>query len=289
MNPAVTVIVPIYNTEKYIRKCLESIMSQSFQDIEILCIDDNSGDHSVEIVKSLQAQDLRIKLVHHQFNLGLGAALNTGIKLSTAPYVAFVDSDDYISPFMIEKSYNYAVEGRYDIIIFGFVEVDESGNILSTHLPQEGYIDFKEPPGNIFFLTNPGVWNKLWKKSLFVENKIFFPDRQYFSDLATTPRLLFKARRVYFIREVFYKYLKRLGSITNTYSAKHILDHIRTFDLLKEFLINEEVFGAYKEQFKSAVKGHILYHATQVHKGKIEHEQERQYLRHLLLLREFVS
>lgn len=261
-------------------------MSQSLRDIEILCVDDNSSDHSVEIVKSLQAQDLRIKLVHHQDNLGEGAARNTGIQLSTAPYVAFVDSDDYISPLMIEKSHNYAAEGGYDIIIFGFVEVDESGNILSTHLPQEGYIDFKKPSSNLFSLTNPGVCNKLWKKSLFVENKILFPDRQLYSDLATTPRLLFKARRVRFIREVFYTYLKRLGSITNSHSAKHILDHIRTFDLLKEFLINEGVFDEYKEQFESAVRGHVLYHAMQVHKGKIGHEEERQYLRHLLLLRD---
>jgi glycosyltransferase involved in cell wall biosynthesis len=286
LNPAATIIVPIYNTEKYIRKCLESIMSQSFRDIEILCIDDNSSDHSVEIVESLQAQDLRIKLVRHQLNLGPGAARNTGIRLSTAPYVAFVDSDDYVSPLMMEKSYHYAAEGGDDIIIFGFDKVDESGTLLSTYLPQEGYIDSEEPPSNLFSFTNPSVCNKLWKKSLFVENKIFFPDRQHYSDLATTPRLLFKARRVGLVREALYKYLKRLGSITNTHSAKHILDYIRTFDLLKEFLINEGVFEVYKKQFESAVRAHILYHAMQVHEGTIGHAQERQYLKHLLLLRD---
>jgi glycosyltransferase involved in cell wall biosynthesis len=260
-------------------------MNQSFRDIEILCIDDCSSDHSVEIVKSLQTRDSRIKLVHHQFNLGPGGARNTGIQLSTAPYAAFVDSDDYISPAMIEKSYNCAAEGDYDVIIFGYVAVDESGNILSTHLPQEGDIDLRESRRNIFFLTNPSVCNKLWKKSLFVENKIFFPNQLYYDDLATTPRLLLKARRVRFIREGFYKYLKRLGSITNTYGAKNVLDYIRVFDLLKEFLINEGVFDVYKEEFESAVRGQIYYHALTVLKRKIGHEEERQYLRHLLLLK----
>jgi glycosyltransferase involved in cell wall biosynthesis len=285
MAPKVTVIVPICNVERYIKKCLVSIMNQSLSDIEILCVDDCSTDLSVEIVKSLEVRDPRIRLVQHQSNLGAGGARNTGIRLATAPYIASVDSDDYVSSTMMENLYNAAVEGEHDIIVCGLSAVDEHGNdTLDTYLPRRELIDLWQAPRNIFTLTNNSFCNKLWRKSLFLQNKIFFPNYLYYSDLATTPRVLLKARTIYFIDEAYYKYCRRSGSITSTNSAKHVLDYLRVFDIIKDFLIEEGVFDVHKRNFESAIMNNFSYHAKNV--SEIESKGVRQYLRHLLLLKE---
>jgi glycosyltransferase involved in cell wall biosynthesis len=286
MSPRVTIVVPIYNAERTLAKCLDSIMSQSLTDIEILCIDDCSADASVEIVKSLQARDSRIKLVQHQSNLGPGGARNTGIQLATAQYIASVDSDDYISSTMIDSLYQPAVEGRYDIIVCGLSAIDEDGNTLETYLPRHELIDLRQTPRNIFTLTNPSFCNKLWNKSLFLDHKIFFPNHSYYSDSATTPRILFKARTIYFIGENHYKYCRRSGSITNTHSAKHVLDYLRVFDIIKEFLIEERVWDKHREDFEAKIVHHLSRHAKNVSDARNVNDETRQYLRHLLLLKE---
>ena len=124
----VSIVVPVYNVEKYLVRCVQSILSQTYRNLEIVLVDDGSLDDSPRICDQLAEQDARIKVVH-QKNQGLGGARNTGLKNATGAFVAFVDSDDYIGETHIEKLYNSAVSADADIAVGFYVSIDETGNI----------------------------------------------------------------------------------------------------------------------------------------------------------------
>lgn len=115
--PLVSIVIPIFNVEKYISQCLNSAISQTYKNIEILCIDDNGEDESMKIVSSLSETDSRIKIIHHKTNLGLGPARNTGIRESRGDYIYFLDADDWIKPNEIENLVIAATQNSADIVI----------------------------------------------------------------------------------------------------------------------------------------------------------------------------
>jgi glycosyltransferase involved in cell wall biosynthesis len=237
MKPIVSVIVPIYKTEKYLEKCLESIINQTLHEIEIICVDDCSPDRSATIVEEYSRRDNRISLIKHTENLGLGGARNTAIRASRADYIASVDSDDFILPTMIEKLWSATENGLYDVVVCGFESVDEYDIHISYNRPKARVIHNDNNEINIFNITNPAFWNKIWRRSLYVDNSIFFPQRVHYQDFATTPRILSKSRKIRFIDDVLYKYLIRPGSATYSMSAKHIIDYLKVFEVLRNFLV----------------------------------------------------
>ena len=131
-QPLITVIVPVYNVEKYLRRCLDSIIRQTYQNLEILCIDDGSIDNSGEICEQYAARDARIKVIHQE-NQGLSTARNRGLDTATGEYIAFVDSDDYIAADVLEQLYQSAVSSDATCVICGYNCVDSNGSILSTY------------------------------------------------------------------------------------------------------------------------------------------------------------
>ena len=124
----VSVVVPVYNVEKYLVRCIQSILSQTYRELEIILVDDGSKDNSSWMCDQLAAKDARIKVVHQE-NQGLGCARNTGLKNATGAFVAFVDSDDYIGESHIEKLYRSAIETQADIAVGFYVSINEVGEI----------------------------------------------------------------------------------------------------------------------------------------------------------------
>jgi len=283
-KPKISVIVPIYKCEQYVGKCLDSILSQTFPDFEVICVDDCSPDRSVEIVDSYIRRDPRIKLLRHERNLGLGGARNTAIKAATANYIASVDSDDSIKANMLEMLWNAAENGYYDIVVCGFDRVDENGRVLSTQttkdmtLVNDGNLD-------IFGATNPAFWNKLWKKSLYTENEIWFPEHVFYQDTATTPRILAKSKRVRFLSASLYNYLVRPGSASTTASAKHLIDYFKVFDVIIAFLEKEGLTDRYFEETFKYIDRAVAHHAHLGAQSGLTEDEQTQYLRHLLLFK----
>ena len=286
MTPAVSVIVPIFNAEARLERCVQSIMGQTFSDIEILCVDDCSLDRSAEIVTSLQARDPRIKLIRHSVNLGAGGARNTGIANALAPYLAFVDSDDFALPTMIERLYAAARDGDHDIVVGGFAECDETGETSAPYAPDGKVVDMRRDQCDIFAVTIPAVWAKLWRRSLFTDNAIVFPNHVNYQDLATTPRLVFKAGTVRIIGDDCYRYVRRRASATSAYGAKQLLDYFQVFEVLKRFCVEEGIFDRCAADFARAVKSNIGYHAANVRRFHGDRDSTRAHLRWLLLLRD---
>ena len=189
--PKISVIVPVYNVEKYLRKCLDTIISQTFSDIEIICVNDGSTDNSRKILEEYKNKDYRIVIVDKK-NGGLSSARNAGMKVARGEFISFIDSDDWIDETMLEKLYNSMTTLKTDITICAVHQFDESKQEIDDSCEYFTLGHFDESFDNkVFsykdtksFLTNVCVmaWNKLYRKSFLDECKAEFPDGLIFED-----------------------------------------------------------------------------------------------------------
>ncbi|AUM75889.1 glycosyltransferase family 2 protein [Paracoccus jeotgali] len=285
--PKISVIVPLYNTERYLTKCLESIMAQTLREIEIICVDDCSPDKSAELVSQFAKQDKRVRLIRHDQNAGLGGARNTGIINAHADYVASVDSDDFIEPDFLEALWQATEEGRFDVVVCGYKKVDAEGRTIGTGMQKVATMDPIPKEQDPFKISDPAFWNKLWRKSLFTESGIFFPDHIYHQDSATTPRIYTKAKNVKFIGGTRYNYLIRPDSVTQSVSDKHLIDRFRCVDVLKEFFIEQGIYEDLTSSLTERIYSGYSYHVGNVIKNRHGGDSVTDaYLRHLLIMRE---
>lgn len=280
-NPKISIIIPIYNCEPFLGKCLDSVLAQTFPDFEVICVDDCTPDNSVAIVEDYMRKDKRVGLVRHERNLGLGGARNSGIKVARADYIASVDSDDSMKPNMLEVLWDAADNGFYDIVSCGFDRVDEEGNLLSIQAPVEKAF-VNEGDIDVFSAMNPAFWNKLWRKSLYTDHEIWFPEHLYYQDTATTPRILTKARHIRFVKDSLYNYLVRPKSISTTASPKHLTDYFKVFDVILSFLEKEGIDDEHFDNFLAYVDRGIAHHVNVGVQHGLNEEERAQYLRHLL-------
>ncbi len=285
-RPCISIIIPIYDTERYVEKCVRSVMAQTLGEIEIICVDDASPDGSAAIVKALGREDGRITLIQHDRNLGLGGARNTGITAASAPYVTGIDSDDYILPEMMERLWHASDAGTVDIVACGFERVTHDETPAGpSYLPKPGLYSNDDHQISIFEFLNPSFCNKIWRRSLFVNNRIAFPEKTYFEDLAVMPQLVRFAQTIRVIPGEFYRYYIREGSVTNSYSAKHIIDHFRVFDILDDFLVREGLVDRYGGELAERIRRSLSFHASNVISSNMDESQKAQYLRFCLMLR----
>ncbi len=284
-NPDISVIIPIYGTEKYLDKCICSVRQQTFQNIEIICVDDCSPDNSYKIVEKHIKQDKRVKLIRHEKNLGLGGARNTAISESLGEYIASVDSDDVMLSNMLEVLWENTNKKKVDIVCCGFNCVNERDEILSHVEYVEKQVKNHKNNIDIFSLLNPAFWNKLWRRSLYINNGIYFPTHDYYEDMSTTPRILAKAKSIKVIKDRLYNYLIRPESITGSYGSKHILDYIKGFETLFDFLERENLYSHYEKEFNAYIEKNIIFHSKSILSSDLYVEDKKQYLRNLLLLR----
>ena len=211
----ITVVLPIYNVEKYLPKCIDSILEQSYKNLEILLINDGSTDNCEEICKQRARLDSRIKIIKQE-NQGLSEARNTGIKNATGDYICFVDSDDYIHKDFVKLLFEDIVKNNSDISVCDFWYVNENGDKWTKREKKASIYTNIEAIKDILIgrkETEVMTWNKLYKLSLFKDNKIFFPKGKLHEDKFTTYKLYYYASKVSLISEKLYYYLQRENSI----------------------------------------------------------------------------
>lgn len=222
--PKVSVIVPVYNVEEYIDKCLNSLVNQTLQDIEIIVVNDGSTDGSEEIIKRyLEQYSDKIKYLVKE-NGGLSDARNYGMKYATGDYIAFLDSDDYVDSTIYEKMYNKAIEENCD-----FVECDFIWKYDNKEVKDCGYI-YKDKHE---MLANARVvaWNKLIKKELIDNLNLEFPKGLRYEDIDFFYRLLPYINKFGFVKEYLIYYVQRSSSIANTQNERtkeifNVLDNV---------------------------------------------------------------
>lgn len=238
--PKVSIIVPVYNVEKYLSNCIDSILNQIFKDFELILVNDGSTDKSLDICKHYKNIDNRICIINKE-NGGLSSARNAGLDIAKGEYIGFVDSDDYIHPQMYEILYNQIIKNKADISMCAFKKVSEfdKNELLGKFiLNQEVEISNNEEAvfklGENDSVTYVVAWNKLYKKSLF--NNIRFKEGIIHEDEYIIHRLLYQANKLVYIKENLYFYLQREGSIMdkrlNINSSDYLLacsDRVRFF------------------------------------------------------------
>ncbi len=175
----ISIIIPVYNVERFLRECLDSVVAQTFGDLEIVCVDDGSPDRCGEILDEYAANDSRFKIVK-QKNAGLSAARNAGLAVATGEYVFFLDSDDFVAPTLCEKALAVALETGADATVFGGWDVDATGrNVVKTRRPNEALrgktlVDPLEKLAFNFNFWGPTVWKFLWRRDFLNENSLRF-------------------------------------------------------------------------------------------------------------------
>lgn len=238
--PKISVIVPIYNVESYLDACMQSLVDQTYDDYEIVAVDDGSTDSSRSIAEKY-AQKYPFVRVIPQENKGLGGARNTGLLNSNGEYVCFIDSDDYLEKDTLAVLADNVEKNNADIVMFDFEFVDTEGHSLSVQKmfndPIEGVFSLSSRKD--LLLASPSACNKLFRKSLFTDNEIFFPDRVWYEDVRTILKLYLYADNLCYVQRPFYKYVQRPGSIMNNAKLERNIEIIDAMD---------DVFTYYKEK-----------------------------------------
>ena len=240
-KPIISVIVPVYNVEEYLPKCLDSILNQTFSNIEIICVNDGSTDGSRKILEEYKKRDFRIKIVDKK-NGGLSSARNAGMKVAQGEFYSFIDSDDWIDKTMLEKLYENITTLNTDISICAVHQFDETNQKIDDSNPYYTLEFFDETFNNTVFSykeTKPFImdvcvmaWNKLYRKSLIEECQAEFPDGLIFEDGPFFFTIFFKTDRVSIVRDFLYFYrINRKNSIIQK-AGKKFLDVIDVAEIM---------------------------------------------------------
>lgn len=224
--PTVTVVVAVYNIEKYIEKCIRSIVRQTWKEMEILLIDDGSSDESGNICDRYAKTDARIRVIHKK-NRGLSDVRNVGLKEASGTYLLYVDGDDYIAPECVEKAVKCAERHEAEVVVFDYQEIEEATGRRehwSMEIQREKKLTVKECPS--LLIATPCAWNKLYRKSLWERCRLCYPIGRVYEDLTVTPQILLNAESiVYLDSEPLYHYILREGSIMRSHNFKKSLDN----------------------------------------------------------------
>ena len=247
----VSVVIPIYNVEKHLRRCIESIRNQSYEDLEIILVDDGSPDSCGEICESYRILDARIKVIH-KLNAGLGYARNSGLDIATGKYVVFVDSDDYVKQDYIEAMVDRALVYQADLVTCGFIRkftdnsekevpivaeecVYKNGEILPrVILPVIGSV----PESNVDVEREMCVWINLYRKEIIDQNSIrFVSERDYVSeDFFFNITYFHKVKTAVLLPRCLYYYSENPGSLTNSFRTDRFEKYCKMYIKQKEIL-----------------------------------------------------
>ena len=253
----VSIIVPVYNVENYLERCLESLVNQTLQDIEIIVINDGSKDNSQNIINEFHSkypEKIRYFFIE---NSGAAQARNYALNSVEGEYIGFVDSDDYVEPNMFEELYNKAVEEKADISVCGYYKA------TVDKCEEKGIYPYKCFNNNVFnepsmFINNfPYLWNKIFKTELIKDNKIEFENYRIFEDLVFTYQAFLKANKIVHVEKPLYYYrILRDQSLTNEFSEKRF-DIFEASDKLIEFFIKNNSFEYFEDELLFIILKHI--------------------------------
>ena len=257
MNIIISVIVPIYNVEKYLKRCIDSIITQTYKNLEIILVDDGSQDNCGNICDSYSAKDTRIKVIH-KVNGGLSDARNAGIDVATGQYIAFVDSDDYVASNMYEILLDTIIKNNADLSICDFCSVSESGDITlkEPSVIEDGTYSGEKLLENKLLTENYWhwvvAWNKLYKKSIF--DNIRFPVGKLHEDEFLIHKILMRCKIVACVSNKLVYYVQRDSSITGEGISIKTLDKAeallqRTVFFVENGFSNKLIYNTLQKAF----------------------------------------
>ena len=284
----ISVIIPVYNAQEYLKDCLDSVLNQTFKDFEVICVNDNSTDESLNILKDYERKDNRLTILTGK-GTGAGGARNVGLNSAKGEYLLFLDADDFFDPKMFEEMYNRAVETNSDIVVCDAIKYNTNTNeyldYCNSFIPAENVehsvISYKDIPENIFQYYSNNVWNKLYKHQLISEHNIKFQEIERSNDIFFVKTAIISAKSISCVNEKLVKY--RIGHTTNLQSnnIKTPFEYTKTFYALKEYLVNNDFYVEVKDSFKKFIIEHINYNLGTLRAYPIQYMKMYFYLFHI--------
>ena len=250
----VSLIIPVYNVEPYLRQCLDSVINQTFKDIEIILINDCSSDNSLQIIKEYQQKDKRIILIDLQENKGLGNARNEGLKISKGEYIAFVDSDDWVTIDYVETLYKTIKENNVDLAIANISTYNNiTGETKHIKFPQIIYNNPNTKNIKAIMLKQRMIWSscsKIYKKDFVFNNNIFFK-QTLMEDILFNYEIILKSDNIIITdKNLYYYRIKRSSSIMEDKNNR-IYPCLNVFKNIKQMLIDNNKYEEFKTSFYS--------------------------------------
>ena len=274
-NPLLSVVIPVYNAEKYLTRCLNSVLNQEYKNIEVLCINDGSTDSSLNILNMYAENDNRV-IVIDQINSGAAISRNNAIKIAKGDFITFVDSDDEIKYNIYSKTIPYMKNN--DIVCFGTEE--HIGDSIDSDVKDSSYFCIESNKkitidDNFIYKISKTVWNKIFNRSIIVKNDILFPETRSFEDNGFVIKYLLNSNNAYLLKDKLYIYYKICNSIMDkarNYKKSNGKDLINMIDDLFNYINNK---GIYQEKcqifeyfayrfYKSAIQFSHLYEQAEI-------------------------
>ena len=260
--PILSVIIPVYNSQEYLRECLDSILNQTFDDYEIICINDGSSDNSYEILKEYENKDKRV-VVYNQTNKGASTARNLGMANSNGKYITFMDSDDCIEKDTYEKALKYIDD--VDVVCFGIKTFGEHFSDI-TRKSDDNYFTLKYKGKhllneNIILKTDCSVCNKIFKKSIIKQYSISFPDGLHYEDSEFLWKYILSSQNIYFLNEYFYKYRRHPGSVMHATfgNCDYAIEQLLVMENLYNYLKSNGKYDSNRQLFLKLFKNSFIF------------------------------
>lgn len=246
----ISVIVPAYNSEQYLKNCLDSLVNQTKKEIEIIAVNDGSTDNTLKILKDYEKMYPTLIKVISQNNQGLSTTRNVGIKHAVGKYVAFVDSDDEIELDLLEKVWKKIEEYEYDVVAFDVKWIYPDKELISPSLVKNSGVDITiEEKKDLLININVMACNKIYKRDLFDDENLLFVPNTWFEDVLLTYKMIPSVRSIAKIDYPGYKYFQRENSITYTYSER--LNEIHgVMDKIIVYYKDNKIFEEYKDELE---------------------------------------
>lgn len=281
MSKKVSVIVPVYNVEEYLPKCLDSLINQTLSDIEIIVVNDGTKDNSQKIIDEYKKKDKRIVSIIKE-NGGLGSARNTGINSAKGEYIAYVDSDDWIEHDMLESMYNEAISKDLDIVICGYKNIyqQKTEYINIDNRIIEDTLNNK----NTKLFNTVSAWSKIYKRKFLLKNKVtFVEDKVWYEDFAYSIKLLSSTNKIGIVNKAFYNYLIRENSIMNNSKLMKNLDILLAFDDAISFLKENKIYNEYYSEIEYLAIDNILISSiTRIIRAKGDNKTKKEVIHKLI-------
>ncbi len=264
MKPLVSIVIPVYNVEKYLSRCLNSVLDQNYRNLEIILVDDGSTDKSSNICDEYKDKDERIKVIHQQ-NKGLSGARNSGIDTATGEYICFIDSDDYISNYYVEQLIKTSIVENSDIVTCGYIQGYDDNYIFDSKKSSSEVYSYSSADAlanwhDKYKKVETVAWNKLYKFKLF-ETGIRYPVGKYFEDVPTTHLLVSEAQTISFINSKLYYYYQRNSSIQGSPDDNKIEQRMEMQTQRFMWFKNHGYFSAYERLVDKYLKYLIICYA----------------------------
>lgn len=294
MNPYISIIIPVYKSEQFLEKCLNSIINQSFKNIEIIIVNDNSPDGSINIINKYLINYKNIKLINKHVNEGVSVARNEAIKIACGEYILFVDSDDYIEKDALKILYEETSKNEVDIVIFDMICESNDINLKSIKInyDRDTLLNGKEAFKKL--LTKEDnidghTCNKLIKRELIINNSIFFPENiKIHEDLIFNLKCFFYSNKVKYLNKFLYIYCIRKNSSSIIYDKEKVREVKKVINLVNYFMKDKKIISEYNKEFKIFILNILVNKVDYIIKSDLNIDKMNEEMSFIFNLEEYL-